>query len=264
MATWAIGDVHGCFRSLRALLASPEIAPGDALWFVGDLVNRGPRSLDTLRFVADLGARATVVLGNHDLHFLARAAGVAEPRRRDDLDQLLAAPDREALAGWLARRPLAVSAPERLLLHAGVLPAWDRAEVERRARRAEAALGADPVPYLAAYRPGLAERELPAGVDAETLHDLRVLTLVRTVDAGGCPTYDFTGPLAGLPPGRLAWFDASARRTRGVEIVCGHWAAIGLVSRSDLLGLDTGCAWGGRLTAVRLEDRSVVETGNVD
>jgi bis(5'-nucleosyl)-tetraphosphatase (symmetrical) len=264
MATWAIGDVHGCYRSLRELLARPEVAAADRLWFVGDLVNRGPRSLETLRFVADLGERATVVLGNHDLHLLARIAGVAAPRRSDDLGALLAAPDRDELAGWLRRRPLLVLDDEQVLVHAGVLAAWDRTEARRRAGRVEAALRSDPVPYLGAFRPGLPEQALPPDVDPEVLRDLRVLTVLRTVDPDGRPAYDYTGPLAGLPADRRAWFDVPERATAGGRIVCGHWAALGLLVRPDLVALDTGCAWGGELTAFRLEDGRIERTVNLD
>jgi bis(5'-nucleosyl)-tetraphosphatase (symmetrical) len=240
------------------------VAAAERYWFVGDLVNRGPRSAETLRFVRDLGERAACVLGNHDLHFLARAAGVAEPRRWDDLDALLAAPDRDELASWLRDRNLLVVEGERLLVHAGVLATWDVAEAARRAQRTEAALRSDPVAYLGSFRPGLPEQELPAGVDAETLRDLRVLTVLRTVDLEGRPAHDFTGPLAELPAGRVAWFDFPGRRTAGTRIFCGHWAALDFLERPDVVALDSGCAWGGTLTAYRLEDGRVERCGSLD
>jgi len=264
MTTWVIGDVHGCYRTLRALLAKPEVAAAERYWFVGDLVNRGPRSLETLRFVTGLGERATVVLGNHDLHFLARAADVAGPRRRDDLEALLAAPDLDELAAWLIQRQLLFSEGERLLVHAGVLAAWDRAEAERRARRVESALRTHPIPYLESFRPGLPEAAVPVEVDSAILGDLRVFALLRAVDPAGRPAYDFTGPLAELPPGRLPWFDAPSRATRELLIFCGHWAALGLFRRDDVVALDTGCAWGGALTAFRVEDGRIEQTENLD
>lgn len=265
MATWAIGDVHGCYRSLRRLLKRRAIAPEDRLWFTGDLVNRGPRSLEVLRFVADLGERATVVLGNHDLHFLAMAAGVGEARKRDTLERLLAARDLEELAVWLAARPALVNEGERLLVHAGLRAEWSPGEALRRARRAEKALrGADVAAYLRAYRPRETAAELPQAVEREVLEDLRVMTLVRTVTADGEPRYDFAGPLAERPSGRLAWFDLPWRKSARTTIVCGHWAALGLVVRENLIALDTGCAWGGALTAIRLEDRRIEQTENVD
>jgi bis(5'-nucleosyl)-tetraphosphatase (symmetrical) len=264
MATWAIGDVHGCYRSLRKLLATPEIAATDRLWFVGDLVNRGPRSLDTLRFVADLGDRASTVLGNHDLHFLAVAAGAAGPRKRDTLRELLDAPDRDRLVSYLASRPLLVAEDGWTLIHAGVLGSWSMAEVERRARGAEAVLARPETayPYLAAYRPRAAVE--PGPVEAPILETIRVLTLLRTVTSGGEPIFGYTGTLAGRPAGSSAWFDAAGRRSAGARIVFGHWAALGLLVRPDALALDTGCAWGGTLTAVRLEDGLARCSENVD
>ncbi len=265
MATWAIGDVHGCYRSLRLLLRRRAIAPGDRLWFVGDLVNRGPRSLEVLRFVADLGDRATVVLGNHDLHLLARAAGVTEARKHDALDRLLAARDADALLGWLAARPLLVREGERLLIHAGLLAEWTARGAERRARRAERALsGRQRLSYLKKYRPRKERRALPRAVDREVLDDLRVFTLLRTVSLTGSPRYDFTGPPRQRPRGSFPWFDLPWRRSARIEIVCGHWAALGLVVRDDLIALDTGCAWGGALTAIRLDDRRIEQVENVD
>ena len=266
MATWAIGDVHGCYRSLRRLLARRSIGRGDRLWFVGDLVNRGPRSLETLRFVADLGDRATVVLGNHDLHFLAVARGAAEPRRKDNLSPLMGARDLDELVGWLAARPLISTEGGKALVHAGLLSGWTLRSAERRARSAERALR-DPsasLPYLEAYRPGAAPRFAPGGREAETLETIRVTTLLRTVRRGGEPLYDYVGTVADRPRGSVPWFDADGRRTRGIEIVFGHWAALGLMVRPDAIALDTGCAWGGALTAIRLEDRRVEQTGNVD
>lgn len=266
MATWAIGDVHGCYRSLRRLLARRAISKTDRLWFVGDLVNRGPRSLETLRFVADLGGRATVVLGNHDLHFLARAAGEAAPRKRDSLEALLRAPDLGGLVSFLVSRPLLVSEGDRLLVHAGLLAEWSASAAARRARRVERALrGPAVVSYLKAYRPRKRAGRLPPLVEREVLEDLRVFTLLRTVSREGRPRFEFTGPPRERPRGSLAWFDVPWRRTaRRTTLVFGHWAALGLELRDDVVALDTGCAWGGALTAVRLEDRRVEQTENVD
>ena len=264
MATWAIGDVHGCYRSLSKLLSVAGIAATDRLWFVGDLVNRGPRSLETLRYVADLGARATVVLGNHDLHFLAVAAGVTTSRKRDTLGALLDAPDREELASYLTSRPLLVAEEGTVLVHAGLLPGWTVAEVEHRARRAEAALARPETarPYLARYRPRTAAAR--GEVDPLDLETIRVLTLLRTVAGDGRPIFDYTGTLDGRPAGSSAWFDAAERRSSGSRVVFGHWAALGLMLRDDAVALDTGCAWGGALTAIRLEDGRIERTENVD
>ena len=265
MARWAIGDVHGCYRSVRALVARAEIAAGDRLWFVGDLVNRGPRSLETLRYVADLGGRATIVLGNHDLHFLARAAGVAEARKHDVLEELLAAPDLDALVNWLIQRPLLSIEGKDVLVHSGVLASWSLADAIVRARRTEAALRSEAgTLYLEAFRPTARAPGHVPGLDPEVLADLRVFTLMRTVDATGEPTYDYTGPLASLPAGHWPWFDSPRRAAGAARIVCGHWAALGLLVRDDLAALDTGCAWGGKLTALRLEDGRIEQVENLD
>jgi len=263
MATWAIGDVHGCFRSLRALLGRPGIGGGDELWFVGDLVNRGPGSLEVLRFVAELGERCRVVLGNHDLHLLARAAGVAGRRKHDTLESILEAPDADRLLDWLRSRPLLHRRGGELLVHAGLLPDWDAAEGERRARRVEAALRPPTGDaLLGAYRPRDGRGE--TGFDRQSLEDLRVLTLMRTVDREGRPRYDFAGPLAELPGDRYPWFAAPGGEPRGARVVCGHWAALGRHDSDGIVALDTGCAWGGALTAYRLEDGRVEQTECLD
>lgn len=264
MATWAIGDVHGCYRTLRRLLSNRAIAPEDRLWFVGDLVNRGPRSLETLRYVADLGERATVVLGNHDVHFLTRAAGLGEERRRDTLDRLLAARDVDELAAWLRARPLLVAEGSTILVHAGLLGGWSAAGAERRARRVERALRSrGAAAYLAAYRP---RHESPDwGAEPDLVDDLRAFTLLRTVSREGEPLWEFAGPPEERPRGALAWFDLPWRRTAGkVRVVFGHWAALGLMVREDAVALDTGCVWGNALTAMRIEDRRIVQQENVD
>jgi len=265
MATWAIGDVHGCYRTLRALLDSSAVAGSDDLWLVGDLVNRGPRSLETLRFVADLGDRATVVLGNHDVHFLSRAAGLNGPGQLDTLDELLAAPDLDALSAWLSTRPLTVVDAGWLLVHAGVLASWNRAEIECRARSVERALrSAERDRYLEAFRPRRKHGGRGAAVAAEVIDSLRVMTLMRTVDAAGAPTFDFTGPLEELPDDRIPWFELPAEWMDELRVVCGHWAALGLMVRDRVVALDSGCAWGGPLSALRLEDGRVHQMENLD
>ncbi|HUP41765.1 MAG TPA: symmetrical bis(5'-nucleosyl)-tetraphosphatase [Thermoanaerobaculia bacterium] len=278
MATYAIGDVHGCRETLKALLAElPPPSSEDRLWLVGDLVNRGPDSLGVLRWAAEsserLGGRFAAVLGNHDVHLLARAAGVAGPKRRDTLERLLEAPDRDELLAWLGRRPLLHREGDTFLVHAGLLPAWSVEEAEARARKAEEALrGPEAHALLARYGargskrprerataaseapPDEAERlEAPAGPDQA----LAVLTSLRTVDVGGAPCFGFTGPLADAPPGLVPWFEAPGRRSAGATVVFGHWAALGLRFAPGVRALDSGCVWGGALTALRLEDGRV-------
>ena len=262
MATYAIGDVHGCLGTLKALLAElPPPSSEDRLWLVGDLVNRGPDSLGVLRWAAEsserLGGHFVAVLGNHDVHLLARAAGVAGPKRRDTLERLLEAPDRDELLAWLGRRPLLHREGDTVLVHAGLLPAWSVAEAEARARKAEEALrGPEADALLARYgaRGGKRPRaRTTAGPDQA----LAVLTSLRTVDAGGAPCFGFTGPPVEAPPGLVPWFEAPGRRSAGATAVFGHWAALGLRFAPGVRALDSGCVWGGALTALRLEDGRV-------
>lgn len=268
MATYAIGDVHGCSRTLRALLAELPLDLGrDRLWLVGDLVNRGPDSLGVLRWAREtaerMGERFVAVLGNHDLHLLALAAGVARPRSRDTLDELLEAPDREELLAWLRERPLLHRQDEAFLVHAGLLPEWSVEEAEVFAREAEATLrGTEGCALLAHYAAGCG-RGRPEGAEArgpepEPLEragrTLAVLTLLRTVDRCGGPCFELTGPPEDAPPGFLPWFEAPDRRSAGSPAVFGHWAALGLRRAPGITALDSGCVWGGSLSAVRLDD----------
>jgi bis(5'-nucleosyl)-tetraphosphatase (symmetrical) len=266
MATWAIGDVHGCYRSLCRLVGRLRPVPGrDRLWLTGDLVNRGPRSLAVLRWAREHDELVTVVLGNHDLHLLARAAGVAESRKRDSLEEVLAARDREELLAWLAARPLMVRERRWLLVHAGLDPRWTATAAEKLARRVERALaGRYGEDYLAAFPARHGEARLPRGVDRSLLRALRALVLMRICNRRRKPQFGFTARPAEAPAGCLPWFDVPGRRSARSRIVCGHWAALGLYLRRDLMALDTGCAWGGALTALRLEDGRVVQQANLD
>ena len=258
MATYAVGDVHGCFASLRALLASlPFDEARDRLWLVGDLVNRGPDNVAVLRWARGterrLGERFAAVLGNHDLHLLRRAAGLRGARPLDTFDDVLAAADRDELLDWLGRRPLLHREDGWLLVHAGLPPDWDADEAERRARQAEAAL-ADPGrrrDLLAAHADRAAGER--AGVAAAAVEALPNL---RTVDAAGRPC-DHSGTPQTAPVGCIPWFRHPRRASRGVGIVCGHWAALGFHCEDGVTALDSGCVWGGALTAIRLEDGAV-------
>lgn len=253
MSTFAIGDIQGCFASLEALLARVGFGPSDRVWLVGDLVNRGPGSLEVLRWARALHAdgRLQAVLGNHDLHLLARARGLRARAKRDTLEEVLAAPDRDELLAWLGGLPLLVREGERLLVHAGLLPAWTPEEAERLAAAASARLRDDPEFLAARYRKPRPQGELQRAVDA--------LTLMRCVDAEGRPDTRYKGGLEGVPAGLVPWFRAPGRRSLGVEVVCGHWAALGLHRADGVAALDTGCVWGGALTALRLEDGAVFQ-----
>jgi bis(5'-nucleosyl)-tetraphosphatase (symmetrical) len=258
VATYAIGDVHGCFLTLRRLLRRISYDPRcDRLWLVGDLVNRGPRSLEVLRWAADQGDRLTVVLGNHDLHLLARAAGLARARRRDTLEEVLAAPDRDDLLAWLRQRPLLHREDGFLLVHAGLLPAWTPAEAERLAREVEEELRGARAGRLLARLRAAPPRPWRASLTAGARRHLALaaFTRLRTLRQDGRLCDDFTGPLEEAPRGCLPWFDLPGRRSAGETVIFGHWAALGLLLRDDLAALDTGCVWGRELTALRLDDR---------
>ncbi len=261
-----MGDVQGCARTFERLLERIAFDPGrDRLWLVGDLVNRGPDSLAVLRRVRALGSAAQVVLGNHDLHLLARAAGVRGPEAGDTLDGVLAAPDRDDLVHWLAAWPLLFRESGFVLVHAGLLPAWSLAEAESRAREVEQALAGDlrqTLAMLSGKAPARWSERLSA---ADRLRFIvRAFTRLRLVDQAGHLAGGHKGPLETAPKGTLAWFDAHRRRPLDETVLCGHWAALGLRLRADVIALDSGCVWGGLLSAVRLEDRAVFQEPNAE
>lgn len=228
---------------------------------MGDLVNRGPDSLACLRFVKSLGPRAVTVLGNHDLHLVCVAEGVEKRRKRDTLDEVLAAPDRDELLAWLRARPLMHVEGGYALVHAGLLPQWSVAQASALAGEVQARLaGPD-------YRTFLARMygDEPDTWDdtLEGIERLRVIvnamTRLRVCDSRGAMVLKFKGEPGEASDAWTPWFDVPERRSRDHAIVCGHWSALGLRVRDDLLSLDSGCVWGRSLTAVRLEDRAVFE-----
>lgn len=255
MSRHAIGDIQGCCDELRALLTRIGFAADrDRLWLVGDLVNRGPQSLEVLRFVRALGDNAIVVLGNHDLHLLAVAYGCRPARRSDTLDEILRAPDRDSLLEWLATRPLAHLEAGDLLVHAGVVPQWTVETTLGLAREVEFALRHDPrnlFDQMYGDEPDHWSADL-AGTD-RLRFAINVLTRVRVCTSEGRINLRIKGkpPAAGSP--WLPWFDVASRSTRGTRVVFGHWSALGLIMRDDIIGLDSGCVWGGALTAVDLD-----------
>jgi bis(5'-nucleosyl)-tetraphosphatase (symmetrical) len=251
----AIGDIQGCCDELRTLLTQIGFsADRDRVWLVGDLVNRGPQSLEVLRFVRALGDNAIVVLGNHDLHLLAVACGCRPVRRSDTLDEILRAPDRDALLEWLATRPLAHFEAGDLLVHAGVVPQWTAEATLGLAREVEFALRNDPrnlFERMYGDEPDHWSADL-AGAD-RLRFAINVLTRVRVCTSEGRINLRLKGKPPAAGSAWLPWFDVESRHTRDVRIVFGHWSALGLVLREDVVGLDSGCVWGGSLTAFDLD-----------
>jgi bis(5'-nucleosyl)-tetraphosphatase (symmetrical) len=262
MATYAIGDVQGCFDELQALLGAFGFdRASDRLWFVGDLVNRGPASLATVRFVRDLGDRAVVVLGNHDLHLLALAQGHVRSRKDDTLEEMLAAPDRGELLDWLRRRPMIHVAGDTTLVHAGLLPQWDIAAAQSLAREVEAELrGPRYSKFLETLYGSRPDRWTDDLSGADRLRVIvNAMTRMRFCTPEGVMEFETKGETTRAPRGYLPWFDVPDRKSASSTIICGHWSALGLRLAPNLLALDSGCVWGGQLSAIRLEDRRLYQ-----
>jgi bis(5'-nucleosyl)-tetraphosphatase (symmetrical) len=252
---YAIGDLQGCVEELRALLARLKFsADRDRLWFVGDLVNRGPESLATLRLVHALGDNAVVVLGNHDLHLLAVAYGAQRRRRSDTLDAVLAAPDRDRLLEWLVLQPLAHLERSDLMVHAGVVPQWTAAKTLTLAAEVGTALRRDPRALFDDMYGDEPERwdERLSGT-ARLRFIINVLTRLRLCTADGRIDTSIKGPPPPPPSPLRPWFEHPRRATRDVRVIFGHWSALGLIDRPGVLGLDSGCVWGGALTGADLD-----------
>jgi len=257
LATYAIGDVQGCFEELEQLLAKLDFSRHDRLWFVGDLVNRGPKSLETLRFVRALGERAVSVLGNHDLHLVTQFEGFERARSDDTFGDVLSAPDAGVLVDWLRRRPMMHAEAGYAMVHAGLLPQWSIDKAVAHGKEVERALAS------AEYRDFLKNMygsEPAQWSDSLTGWDrLRVIvnamTRMRFCTPAGRMEFKATGSKP--PPGYAAWFEA--RPAHEQTIVCGHWSAQGLKLTPRLAALDSGCVWGGTLSALRLEDRQLYQ-----
>jgi bis(5'-nucleosyl)-tetraphosphatase (symmetrical) len=256
VAVFAIGDLQGCHDEFRRLLDTLRFDPAhDRLWLTGDIVNRGPGSLPALRLARSLDAALVTVLGNHDLHLLAVARG-APMRRGDTLDAILAAADRDELLEWLATRPLMHVDPvlRTALVHAGIPPQWDVAQALERAREVEAMLQAEPDRFFAAmYGDGPERWSDDLSAEARWRYTVNCLTRLRFCTRDGRLLLQIKGPPASAPPDALPWFRVPGRRSAHERIVCGHWSALGFHQEDQVLALDSGCVWGGALTAVRLD-----------
>jgi bis(5'-nucleosyl)-tetraphosphatase (symmetrical) len=256
-ANFAIGDIQGCLLSLENLLqALPDPQAHQQLVLLGDLVNRGPDSLGVLRWAHNNTIR--MVLGNHDLHLLAVYAGLRKPSASDTLDELLAAPDAEALIDWLRKQPLAILEQGHLVVHAGVLPQWEAQQVVELAQEVSDALaGPKWREFLANMYGNTPTRWDDSLKGYERLRVIvNALTRLRFCTPEGEMEFATKEGLGAAPEGYQPWFDVPGRKTESVTVVFGHWSTLGFIERTNLLGLDTGCVWGGQLTAVRLADRA--------
>ena len=259
MATYAVGDVQGCYDELQALLERMAYQPArDRLWFVGDLVNRGPKSLAVLRFVRALGERAVTILGNHDLHLLAQYAGVERGRGNDTFADVLQAPDARELVDWLRARPMMHAEEGRAMVHAGLLPAWSVERALALGREVEASLrGPEYRQFLAGMYGDAPEvwRDALGGADRLRVI-VNAMTRMRFCSRDGRMDLRAKGLVP--PPGQAAWFELRPAAESWM-LVCGHWSTLGLKLTPRLAALDSGCVWGGQLSALRLEDRALFQ-----
>lgn len=251
-----IGDLQGCVEPLQRLLQTLDFSPSrDTIHVLGDLVNRGPDSLAVLRRLMSYGSSAQCLLGNHDLHLLAVAEGVRAAHRSDTLDEILAAPDRTALLHWVRTRPLALQTQGWLLVHAGLLPQWDGAQALALARDFSAMLsGSEGTNWLQRMYGNLPDRwsEDLSGDDRWRVV-VNAMTRLRFCSTEGRMEFASKDGVAAAPAGYLPWFDVPGRRSADQPVAFGHWSTLGLQQRENLLALDTGCLWGGCLSAARLE-----------
>jgi bis(5'-nucleosyl)-tetraphosphatase (symmetrical) len=262
MTTYAIGDIQGCHSSLLQLIDRLHATSSNSRFiFVGDLINRGPQSLQTIREIKALGDKAKVILGNHDLHLMAVAYGIRQSHRSDTIQEILMAPDLGDVLDWLRYQPLSMFNTGHLLVHAGVVPQWTLQQTLSLAGEVEAVLrGPNWLEFL-----GHMYGNTPAQWSDE-LHGnnrlrciVNALTRIRYCTADG--TMEFATKEGSVAPesGYMPWFDVPGRKTADTPIVFGHWSTLGLLQRPNLLGIDTGCVWGGKLTAVRLEDHAIFQ-----
>jgi len=261
MAIYAIGDVQGCYDELMALLEQIHFNPAaDRLWFTGDLVNRGPKSLDVLRFVMNLGDKAVTVLGNHDLHLLAISCGHSKLRKDDTLKDILKASDRDDLLQWLRFRPLLYHAPEleMYLVHAGLPPQWTVTQAQEYSWEVENVLRSERVDKyfenMYGNKPG---RWKPTLTGWDRMRFItNCFTRLRYVDGSGKLCLGAKGPIGSQPENCLPWFRHPARQSKEAQFIFGHWSTLGYYEGDGVIAMDTGCLWGGMLSAVRLDTSS--------
>lgn len=261
---YLIGDLQGCCDAFERLLAEIDFSPSrDRLHVLGDLVNRGPASLRTLERLKTLGNAATCLLGNHDLHLLAVAHGVRRPHRSDTLEPILTSPERDSWLDWLRQHKLADMACGWLTVHAGVVPQWDAARTLSLAAEVETMLRSDALPHFLEVMYGNEPQRWNEGLTGVSRWRfiINVLTRLRFCTADGTLEFATKDGADAAPAGFAPWFEHPERASRGQPVAFGHWSTLGLINRPDLLAIDTGCVWGGTLTAVRVDGgrREVVQ-----
>jgi bis(5'-nucleosyl)-tetraphosphatase (symmetrical) len=262
MATYAVGDIQGCYNELEQMLDLINFdKQNDRLWLVGDLVNRGAGSLSVLRLVKSLGDSAITVLGNHDLHLLAVAAGVAELHHSDTLDEILAAPDCDELLTWLRHQRMLHVQDKHVLLHAGLMPSWSVQQAQTLAYEVEQQLrGNDYAGFLKKMYGNTPNRWSDSLTGFDRLRAItNALTRMRICSAQGEVEFKFKGELPAVPEGYMPWYEVPQRNSADMTVVFGHWSALGLIVKPNVIALDTGCLWGGKLSAIRLQDRKLFQ-----
>ncbi len=260
MATYAVGDLQGCLSELKHLLDKVAFNSSDQLWLTGDLVNRGPDSLDTLRFVQQLGTQVKVVLGNHDLHLLAVAFEQKRAGRNDTFDAILNAPDRDALIHWLRQQPLLHHDPQLdyVMVHAGIPPIWDLTTAIRCAREVETVLQGDQAAEFFRQMYGNEPSRWDESLQSWQRYRLitNYFTRIRFCRADGCLELETKTGSGNPPHGFAPWYSFAERKTANQRVLFGHWASLeGKADADNVYPLDTGCVWGGSLTALRLDDQ---------
>ena len=259
VSRYVIGDIQGCLEPLQRLLDILPMGSEDQLWFTGDLVNRGPHSLEVLRLIKGLGSGVRTILGNHDLHLLCVAEGFAKTHKGDTLETILEAADRDELLTWLRSQPLAIKEDDYLMVHAGVFPSWSAEQTHRLAKEVQVFLSSPHYrDFLAVMYGNMPDAWNDALNGLDRLRGIiNALTRMRLCSPEGIMNFSHKGELADAPPGLIPWFELPNRITANNTVIFGHWSAMGLVLKPNLIGVDTGCLWGRTLTAVRLEDRTV-------
>ncbi len=262
MPTYAIGDLQGCYQPFQQLLDQINFdSTNDKLWLVGDIVNRGPDSLAALRFIKQAGDAVTMVLGNHDLHLLMVAAGHAKLHPSDTLKPILDAPDRDSLLHWLRQQKLLHVDGDYVMVHAGLLPDWSVAQAVELAQEVETCLQGKKFLKLLAQlygnKPNSWQDDLSGYKRLRVI--VNAMTRMRVCTLDGKMDFSYKGTMQTIPPDYYPWFDLPQRASKQATIVCGHWSALGLKVSNNLIALDTGCLWGGSLTAIRLEDRKIFQ-----